>query len=125
MKTKGQERARECRKFREALMQRVGRCDICLHDPKRVRPSDIAWEMCVHEIARGTHRQKALDKPFATLVLCYLCHYELHNGKTYWTEAMQLAVLKKRRPADYDLAAYNRLIGLGPNRITEEDVSRA
>jgi hypothetical protein len=38
---------------------------------------------------------------------------------------MQLAVLKKRRPADYDLAAYNRLIGLGPNRITEEDVSRA
>lgn len=81
--------------------------------------------LCCHEIACGSHRQKALDKPFALLVLCSWCNCHVVTDKGKWPEARQLAVLKRRNPKDYDLDAYNTLIGLGPSRITQEEVEHA
>ena len=78
--------------------------------------------LCVHEIARGPLRQKALDKEYATLVVCGFCH-ELVGDKSQWPEARQLAVLKRSRPDDFDLAAYNALVNpRAPNRIAIEEV---
>ncbi len=120
-------REAEYREFREQLKREVGHCEICGHDPERVEPGQIAWALHEHHIARGLHRQKAQGKRFAVLVLCYVCHIARIHGKVRmpnedWPEARQLAALKWSRPQDYDLEAYNRLIGWGPDRITEEEV---
>ena len=78
--------------------------------------------MCCHEIANGPDRQKALDQPYAILVLCWWCNAHEVTDKRQWPQARQLAVLKARAPDSYDLAAFNTLVGRGPRRITEEDV---
>lgn len=108
----------ECRDFRRNLVREVGRCELCDDPRRRKRKGDL----CVHEIARGCHRSKALDKRFAVLVLCPRCHMQRIHGNETWPETRQLAILRKSRPCDYDLAAYNELVGYGPNRITEEEV---
>ena len=112
-------RERECREFRRALVAEVGRCELCGH-MGWVVPSTSAHKrgLCCHEIARGIHRQKALDQRCAILVVCPICHDELDG----WPEERQLAVLKRSRPANVDLAAYNALIGWGESRITAADV---
>ena len=77
----------------------------------------------MHEIARGSRsRQKAIDSPFATIVTCRRCHDEKLHGGGVWTEVRQLALLMARAPNDYDLMAYNRLVGFGPNRIEQWEV---
>lgn len=79
-------------------------------------------QLSVHEIASGPLRNIALDKRFATLVLCWRCNCEMTNRKL-WPEPRQLGLLKKSRPQDYDLAAYNRLVNENaPHRITEDEV---
>jgi len=112
---------KECREVREQLRQETGHCEICGHDSTRVKWGQVAWAIHIHEIARGALRQRSLDKRFALLVVCFPCHEELGSRKE-WPDARQLAVLKRQRPEDYDLRAFNRLIGRGPNRITEQDV---
>ena len=80
----------------------------------------------MHEIANGPDRQKALDKPYATLVLCWRCNCEEVEDKQRWPQARQLSRLRARRPLDYDLAAFNRLVNPNaPRRITEEEVADA
>jgi hypothetical protein len=110
------------RKFRRSLVETIGRCEVCGHDPTRAKTGFLAWRLDLHEIARGVNRQKALDKRYALLVLCYRCHLERIHGEGDWSEARQLAALKRSRPEDYDLVAYNLLIGRGPRRITEDEV---
>lgn len=122
MSKKTAARAAECRSFRQQLVREVGRCEICGHDPNRVRPGCVSWRLHVHEICRGVHRQKALDKRYATVVVCLPCHDAL-DDTAEWPESRQLAALKRSRPGDYDLAAYNALVGYGPGRITEADVA--
>lgn len=116
------QRAAECRDIRREMVLNVGRCEMCGHDPTNPKAGAIAWQLDCHEIANGPHRQKALDKPFALLVLCWWCNSEEATDKTKWPEARQLAALKRSRPQDYNLAAYNALVGHGPNRITEDEV---
>jgi len=115
----------ECRDFRRELVAEVGHCELCQHDPERVPPGQIRWSLQVHEIARGPLRQLAMDKRFAVLVLCFNCHFNRIHGNEHWPEARQLAVLKRSRPTDYNLKAYNELVGYGPERITDADVERA
>jgi hypothetical protein len=80
--------------------------------------------LCVHEIARGPNRQEALDKPYAVLVLCPVCHDTIHFGKgVHWPATRQLALLKASRPGDYDMEAYNELVG-PPRLVTEEEVEQ-
>jgi len=111
-------RVAECKPFRDALIAEVGCCEVCLRR-RQVRPG----KLCVHEIARGSHRHKAVDKRFALLVLCDRCHLERIHGNEQWPQARQLAVLKRSRPADYDLAAFLNLKNPNALRaITEEEV---
>ena len=80
-------------------------------------------QLCVHEIANGIHRTAAQDKPYATLVLCWLCNGYKVTNKRQWPEARQLAVLKHSRPDEYDLTAYNTLVNpRAPERITQGEV---
>ena len=106
-------RNRQVAQFRRALIVEVGRCELC-----RQR-----FGLEVHEICRGPHREKALDQRCALLVVCRRCHSERLSSRAEWPESRQLAALKRSRPGDYDLEAYNALVGRGPDRITEEEVS--
>ena len=115
-------RLRKARRFRGALREEVGHCELCDHNPYAAKPGKVSWALHVHEIARGSHRQKALDKRFALMVVCVVCHDFKLSSRKEWPEARQLAALRHSRPRDYDLKAYNKLIGCGPNRITEEEV---
>lgn len=123
---KARKRREEARPVRTALLARHRRCMICGRspvDPWRGLPRECS-ELCVHEIANGPHRQKALDKPYALLVLCWHCNAEAVEDKRQWPEARQLALLRALAPEDYDLVAYNALVNpRAPNRITEEEVS--
>jgi hypothetical protein len=65
--------------------------------------------LAVHEIASGTHRQKALDKPYAVLVLCWECNSGSFQDRAQWPESKQLALLARRRPKDFNLQAYLEL----------------
>ena len=118
-------RNRECREWRRQLIREVGRCEICGYCPAFRQL--LGWELyslVVHEIARGPNREKAQDKGYATLVVCGACHEDKVSSKKEWPESRQLAALKRSRPQDYDLAAYNKLVGRGPDRITEEEVDQ-
>ena len=114
----------EYRAFAQLCKSEVGHCEVCGHDPRKVQPGWVEWSLQLHHIARGVHRGKALTKRFAVLIVCYRCHEDRVSNKALWPEARQLAALKKSRPEDYDLAAYNTIIGFSPWRITEEDVAR-
>lgn len=65
--------------------------------------------LSVHEIASGPDRQKALDKPYAVLVLCWQCNSGPFQARGEWPESRQLALLARRRPADFDLTSYLQL----------------
>jgi excisionase family DNA binding protein len=96
MSSKAKARFIECKPIRDALRESVGRCEIC---DRASAPLDV------HEISRGVHRQKSLDKLFALLVVCRWCHEKLGSAKE-WPEARQLALLAERRLYDWDLEAY-------------------
>lgn len=95
--SKRQQRIEETREWRYELVMRVGRCERC------GRPSDT---LACHEIARGMHRQAALDAAYAILVLCNpQCHEEVSS----YSRARQLALLYHARPSDFDLPAFWKL----------------
>lgn len=105
-------REAEAKPVRDAL-RALGHCEIC---------GVAGSRLDVHEICRGVHRQKALDKPFALLLLCRKCHDEVGSAID-WPEAKQLARVAIRRPKDFNLTAYLQLTS--PNamrRIEIEDV---
>ena len=112
MSDKAKKRYNEARPIREALRSEVDRCEIS----GAVGPFDV------HEICRGVHRQKALDKRFALLVVSRLAHEELGSASK-WPEARQLAILAERRLFDFDLRAYLNLTSpRALSRITLEEV---
>lgn len=87
---------RQAAKWRLQQCMDLERCEFC---GKR-RPFN---NLCVHEILKGPLRKLAMDKPFATLVVCKLvCHYAVDRE----SKARQLARLYHSRPGDYDLAAF-------------------
>lgn len=84
--------------------------------------SDLV-RLAVHEIASGTHRQKALDKPYAVLVLCWACNSGPFQDRSEWPESKQLALLARSRPKDFDLAAYLELTSPNaPRRIEIQEI---
>ena len=105
--------------FKRKLCDELGVCEICGPDATRAK-SDIE----LHHIARGCHREKASVERCAVLLLCWTCHKLRVHGKVEWPQSRQLAVLKRSRPQDYDLAAFNALVGWGRYRITEDDVKQ-
>lgn len=118
MSDKTRKRFLQAKPIRDGLRESVGRCEVCDHRyfVGSVTPLDV------HEISRGVHRQKSLDKPFALLVVCRWCHEHLGSAKL-WSEAKQLALLAERRLHDWDLEAYLELTSpRAPRRIELEEV---
>lgn len=118
MSKKTRARFLEAKPVRDSLRESVGRCEVC----DRAYFTGSVVPLDVHEICRGVHRQKALDKPFALLVVCRWCHEHLGSAKL-WSEEKQLALLAERRLQDWDLEAYLQLTSpRAPRRITMEEV---
>lgn len=105
------------------LVADVGECEHCGRSPgSHTRMPELA-KLSVHEIASGVHRQKALDKPYAVLVLCWQCNSGPFQNRAEWPEARQLALLARRRSKDFDLTAYLELTSpQAMRRITIEEV---
>lgn len=103
-------REAEAKPFREKLVADAGECESCGCSPERRhgRMPELA-RLAVHEIASGPDRQKALDKPYAVLVLCWQCNSGPFQNRGQWPESRQLALLARRRPKDFDLTAYLEL----------------
>jgi len=112
MSDKTRKRYLECKPLRDSLRQSVGRCEVCGSD----------YILDVHEISRGVHRQKSLDKLFCLLVVCRKCHDDLGSAAA-WPEARQLALLAEKRLPDWDMEAYLDLTSpRAPRRIELEEV---
>jgi hypothetical protein len=78
----------------------------------------------IHEIARGSHRQKAFVERCCWLALCRKCH-ELMDDYSRWPIAKQL-VLKALFDADhFDRRRVNEIRGRAPEAINEIDAIRA
>ena len=120
-------RIEEARPTRTALLAKFQECMVCGASPRKPH-RNMHREMsatCVHEIANGPLRAKALDKPFACLVTCCYCNLHRVVNKREWPEARQLAVLLVRAPENYNLPAYLQLTRPNaPNRITQEEVEQ-
>ncbi len=117
---KMQKRIDEVADFRRDLIATVGQCEICNYIPGR----HWRWPpgLVCHEISRGPLRQKSLDKSFAILILCIACHEDLDDRKE-WPDARQLAALKRSRPEDFSLQAFNLLVNPNaPNRVMPSEV---
>ena len=111
--------------WRRELRESVGKCEICGHSPGRPwrdRPLECS-ELCCHEILCGPDRQRAIDKPFAILVLCGWCNMREVTDKTKWPVARQLCIMKIKSPDRYDLRAFLELRNPNAlNYITEDEV---
>jgi hypothetical protein len=117
-------REAEAKPFRVQLVEVVGQCENCGCSPinRQGRMPELT-RLAVHEIASGVHRQKALDKPYAVLVLCWQCNSGPFQNRGEWPESRQLALLARRRPRDFDLAAYLELTSpKAPKRIEIHEV---
>jgi hypothetical protein len=91
-------RAREAEALpvRLALIERIGRCECC---GKRFPPNMLGC----HEIACGTAlRRKALDQPYALLVVCNACHRVVQSEPKARSLARQYLSDSPR----YDLEAF-------------------
>lgn len=112
----------EAKPFRSKLVVDVGECENCGCSPtnRRGRMPELT-KLAVHEIASGVHRQKALDKPYAVLVLCWECNSGPFQDRSQWPEAKQLALLARKRPAAFDLTAYLELTSPQAMRRIEID----
>lgn len=113
LKTKSttrKKREAEAKPFRDQLIEETGECENCGCSPvnRQGRMPEMA-SLAVHEIASGPDRQKALDKPYAVLVLCWQCNSGPFQNRKEWPEAKQLALLARRRPTDFNLTAYLEL----------------
>jgi len=112
MSDKTRKRYLECKPLRDSLRASVGKCEACGSN----------YILDVHEISRGVHRQKSLDKLFALLVLCRNCHTHFGSA-SLWPEARQLALLAEKRLHDWDLEAYLQLTNpRAPKRIELREV---
>ena len=106
---KRRQRLTEAQPWRKELREQ-GYCDWC-----SVRAGDyfkgFPVQLEEHEIARGIHRQRALDQPCATLLLCSRCHDELHRMAGDAQVCIGLALIRYRRPEHYSLSRYYELTG--------------
>ena len=102
---------RDLSPIRREMVETSDGCDIC-----------GAMAHCVHEIARGAHRENALQARYAVLILCSHCHQDVHEGEKPWPVERQLAALGEARPGDMNLGKFNELRGRAENAITIIDL---
>jgi|DEB0MinimDraft_10_1074344.scaffolds.fasta_scaffold256052_1 hypothetical protein len=123
---KFQERSKQAKSTRDALIANAGSCMICGASPRKpVHSFSALNQLCCHEIAGGPLRQKFLDLPFGILVLCYYCNQYEVEDKGKWPQSRQLAVLLQKSPENYDLVAFNHAVNPNaPNRIEQYEVDK-
>lgn len=115
------------RKWREAFRREIGRCELCGHHPRnpwRDKPMQCSV-LTVNEIARGNGRRgKSLTYRGGVLCTCWWCNSVTFDDASVWPIARQLALLKVRRPDDYDVEGFAKLIRpTAPQWVTDADVS--
>lgn len=108
--TKRRKRNAEVRDFRQSFVLEVGACELC------EVPGTC---LDIHEISGGAFRSASLDQRYAILALCRGCHQHIETEPKLWSVARQIALLKLRREADFDLAAINKLL---IRQVDEEEV---
>lgn len=79
--------------------------------------------LCVHEIACGSHRDKALGERLAWAVACFECNCHQLTDYSMWPLERQLAIKKLRDPRFYNRVEFNRLRGRADNAITQAEVT--
>jgi hypothetical protein len=101
-------------KWRKAQCIALSRCEYC--GMKR----DYTL-LCVHELLKGNGlRRLAMDKPYATLVVCQIPCHALVDCEPI---PRQLARLYLSDPGRLELVAFNRLRGRADNSITFADLN--
>lgn len=89
----------ETRRFRNDLVDKVGRCECCLYEPRK---RDRHVHLACHEILNGPLRAKTLDEPAALIVACWRCNSGPLNCHGEYPLARQLAIIKQIAPDRYD-----------------------
>lgn len=115
------------RKWREDFRREIGECELCGHHPRNRWPDKPIQcsVLTVHEIARGNgQRRKSETYRGGVLCACWFCNSVTFDDAEEWPIARQLALLKTRRPEDYDLKAFVALIRPdAPQWIVEDQVT--
>lgn len=82
------------------------------------------WNLCVHEMARGSHREKALTERLTWLVACGQCNSGPLHDHREWPLARQLALKYMHDQEHFDLVGFNRLRDREPDAITFDQVEK-
>ena len=99
--------------FRDRYLAAHLQCEVCL----RRKPVEV------HEICRGPHREKSLDKDYAVLAVCRTCHDALGSHRE-WPVSRQLALKVIRSPELFGLnfKVVNELRGYSATEFEPADV---
>jgi hypothetical protein len=98
-------------KWRKEFLSTISRCEYC----------GKHGNLCLHEISRGCHRQKALTAPYAVLAVH---HPVCHDAVSRETIERQLARMYLMDASRFDLVAFNRLRGRSDTAIVFADLAR-
>jgi hypothetical protein len=103
---------------RRAYISEIGYCAACwVLDRKFVNE-----RLAVHEIAKGSHREKALSERAAWLVACDHCNCGRLNDYSVCPLELQLVVKLFSDPEHFDLAKVNELRGRAATAIVMSDL---
>jgi hypothetical protein len=102
---------READKWRKEFLATISRCEYC----------GKHGDLCLHEIARGSHRSKAITAPYAILAVHPLVCHEAVGLESVERQLARLYLVDASR---LDLVAFNRLRGRSDTAIVFADLSR-
>lgn len=117
MKSVSKKRAKLMREVRQERMGFIAEKPYCFACQATFLP-----DLCVHEIARGSHRGQAVSQRVAWLVLCKYCNCGDVNRYDVYPLARQYLLKKYHDSAHYDRVALNRMRGRADDAISEEEV---
>lgn len=98
---------RAVKDLRAAFVAEYGFCWLCGWN----------YDLAVHEIAKGSHREAALSERIAWMVACGGCNCGPLNDYKEWPLVRQLAVKWVYDQENFDLVGFNRLRGRADNAI--------
>ena len=81
-----------------------------------------AGQLAVHEMACGSHRERALDQRYAWLCACWVCNSEEFTNYERWPLERQLALKWIHDRKHFELRSFNELRGRAPDAITMSEV---
>lgn len=84
---------------------------------------EVRQDLCVHEICKGIHREKALKHRGCQLRVCEKCNLFALNDYSKWPLERQLARVLVNRPEDFDLDLVNAVRGRAATAITIRDLA--